>query len=372
MGRFIFLMRHAEHDGGTLNVAGAKGILAVAGRFGEWLEAEPINVRWYFTSAVEVIQTASVLYRDVQSAIGDAPGPSQRLGGPNRFRDASKGGALPNDMADDPIGFGAYRPAHSSYEALQKAIETSSSNESAPLLIGNEPMIGWLAAKLAHRPWPLAEDDGIAMDHGELVCLERVHGRWIPIWTITPDDRKAVESITGKIDSKMNSAKILGAVITALFTFVVTDVLRDKPVWLDWVALGALGTSAGLYFSALFLYDGLLMPPRFWASALPPKPSESKMRNLGRRVMYGRPGFARPPSPAARVLQQAMVRIWTRLFVPATILLGMGLATLVGAATIDADKPFEPNFWAATFAALWLLPVVLWVSSNRPNLGVSD
>jgi phosphohistidine phosphatase SixA len=364
VARFIFLMRHAEHEHGTLTSVGAAEVAQVAERFSEWLQVRSTAIDWYFSSASEVRQTASVFLRRLAAGFGaDAnPEPFRVAKSP---ADAADGGAFPNGLVDNQIDFGAYEPDPTAILNLLHALKESSNEAVSPLLVGNDPLISWLASKLCKEDF--------AVSRGELVCFEATsRGQWRPAWTVDPNGEKTYDAIVSKIESKMNSAKVLGAVITALLVFLIQNVIRDRPVWLEWTSLGALATSAGMYFAALFLYDGLLMPPRYWASAIPARRSPRWSTRAMKRIKEGRPGLERPPSSSARVLQQAMLRIWNRMFVPATLTLGLGIALLIIAAPLHDRTAFVPDSRAYAGAAVWVLFIVGWVAANRPKLGVSD
>jgi hypothetical protein len=237
-----------------------------------------------------------------------------------------------------------------------------------PLLVGNDPLIGWVVSKLTRRDTPVAR--------GELVCLvsePRAGTRWRLLWTLSEDGQTEAEAIRAKIKSKMNTAGALGTVIVGLTTFLLQNSLQKEPTIWHWLAFAALATSAGLYFAALFLYDTLQMPPRFWSSRFP-----SRSRGKGRlyaiwtRLRCGRPSVTRPPTSAARVLQASMVQVWVWIFTPATILAGVGVAFLALGATGDSD-PVSLRPWQV-LAAIAVLAVIgwTWVAWQRPDLGASD
>src|SRR5262249_3157062 len=69
--RYLFLMRHAQHDEGHLTEEASAHIRSLAMRFSEWVQAEwrdqsKRTIRLWFTStSTEVQETADVLTRDV-------------------------------------------------------------------------------------------------------------------------------------------------------------------------------------------------------------------------------------------------------------------------------------------------------------------
>jgi hypothetical protein len=283
----------------------------------------------------------------------------------------------------------AYSPDTASFERLcgwlnapefgpQVARRTEADS---PLLVGNDPLIGWLASKLSGRPTPVAR--------GELICLARdprrrrvfqagtrVGGeRWRLSWTISEDGEAETEAIRVKIRSKMNTAAALGTVIVGLTSFLLQDAVQEAPSskW-QWWAFGALGASAMLYFATLFLYDTLLMPSRFWASRFPPKRRTRKgPASVWARFRYGKASVLRPPTSMARVLQANMVQIWTWIFQPATVLVFVGVALFALGATSDNGSAPNVQLWYVSVAIVGIVIVVVaWVAWQRPNLGASD
>jgi len=227
-------------------------------------------------------------------------------------------------------GLSAYSPDDLAFRHLCEWLEASRTGEEqarraetdVPLLVGNDPLIGWVASKLTRRDTPVAR--------GELVCLvseRRAGTRWRLLWTLSEDGETEAEAIRTKIKSKMNTAGALGAVIVGLTTFLLQNSLQKEPTVWQWLAFAALATSAGLYFATLFLYDTLQMAPRFWSSRFPSRTrNEGVLHAISARLRHGRPSVARPPTSTARVLQTSMVQVWVWIFTPATVLAGVGVA----------------------------------------------
>ena len=92
------------------------------------------------------------------------------------------------------------------------------------------------------------------------------------------------------------------------------------------------------------------------------------------RLQHGRPSLQRPPTSTARLLQINMMRIWSWIFTPATLLAGVGIVLLALGATAEGrDDILNVQFWhvvAATAGLAALLAV--WVAWKRPNLGATD
>jgi hypothetical protein len=99
-----------------------------------------------------------------------------------------------------------------------------------------------------------------------------------------------------------------------------------------------------LYFATMYAYDSLLMPQRFWGERRPQKSRSSQASgNQPSKSMEATPlgsgrGWlvARPPSSAAWILYQNMMRIWRNLSTVASLLVGVGIALLgYGALQLD-------------------------------------
>jgi hypothetical protein len=394
--QYLFLMRHAQHHQGHLTEEGSAHVGSLAMRFSEWVRAEWRNqpgrtIRlWVTSTSTEVQETADVLTRDVLAHF--RPGENQAKpypfatlpGEPSRGR--SDDGRQPWMPALVPSagtggrdlgqGLSAYSPDELAFECLCDWLQASDIGEQqarrtgtdAPLLVGNDPLIGWVASKLSRRDIPVAR--------GELICLvseRRARPRWRPLWTLSDDGEAEAEAIRTKIKSKMNTAGALGAVIVALTTFLLQNSLQQEPTLWQWLAFAALAVSAGLYFATLFLYDTLQMPPRFWSSRFPSHPPNAgRLHAIPARLRHGRPSVARPPSSTARVLQASMVQVWVWIFTPATILAGVGVACLaLGAST--GGHPVSLSPWQVLSAIVVLAAVAgTWIAWQRPNLGASD
>jgi hypothetical protein len=402
--QYLFLMRHAQHNEGHLTEEGSAHIRSLAMRFSEWVQAEWRNqpgrtVRLWFTStSTEVQETADVLTRDVLAHVRPSEGQVKRnpfaclppgehnTGRSGNGRQPWMPALVPplppgdntseqkrRDLGQD---LSAYSPDKQAFQDLCAWLEASGFGDQqarrtemdVPLLVGNDPLIGWLASKLTRRDTPVAR--------GELVCLiseRRAGTRWRLLWTLSEDGETAAEAIRTKIKSKMNTAGALGAVVVALTTFLLQNSLQKEPTVWQWLAFAALAVSAGLYFATLFLYDTLQMPPRFWSSRFPSRPpNEGGLHAIWARLRHGRPSVARPPTSTARVLQASMVQIWVWIFTPATVLAGVGVACLAFGASTDSDA-VSLRLWQVLSTIVVLAAVAgTWVAWQRPNLGASD
>lgn len=240
-------------------------------------------------------------------------------------------------------------------------------HEGAVLIVGHDPGMNWLLQSLMQgsRPWRRRWLASVipGLDRAELIALYRCPGGWTPRWALTPNagTTEALAEITGKIRSKMDTAKVLGGFFTALLTFAATQSVQDleqKPalsVALLGISLTLLAAGSALYMMTLFWYDRLLMPLRFWSSS--PE---------GTRGPTGM--LTRPPSSAVWVLYQNMQRTWRRLFVPATWSTGLGVVCFV----IAQLEPPPERFWAVALAVVLLAATICWGWLWRPSLGVKD
>lgn len=235
----------------------------------------------------------------------------------------------------------------------------------AALIVGHEPGMSWLVTHLLGigRSALQRRPDVPALARAELLALQRRGNRWQPMWALTSDAKDTIAEVTAKIRSKMDTAKVFGGFVTALLTFVASQYATTKPSTLPWaiargVSLTALGVAVLFYLMTLFWYDRLLMPTRFWSSPQPHsrRPDTSTI-------------LLRPPSSAVWVLYQNMQRTWRRLFIPATYLAGVGVATF-------AVARIEPG--GATAVALVVVGIAAiavaawWGWQSRPILGVQD
>lgn len=112
-------------------------------------------------------------------------------------------------------------------------------------------------------------------------------------------------SLVDKIKSKLDVAKVLGAVLAPSLAAAIGlsqgNPSHDPyPLFHQiafWLSIGLLAISMLLYFATVYSYDQLLMPREFWKKK---KYDESRLFEL-------------------------MIKVWQRLFIPATAALGLGL-----------------------------------------------
>jgi phosphohistidine phosphatase SixA len=342
-------MRHAEafrpgtdpdkrYGDTALTNAGWRGALAVGARLADALPEHGLGVK-----DVTIVCAESQEAGDTASGLVDGLGGSQI--------------AKPLDDLDPTT----WTTASGETERWKRILAGSGQTE-AFVIVGHDPQMSWL---LHHLVGPRGQRRAgqLPLGRGELAMLDGPPGGLELQWVLSPGDEKLIEDLRDKIKSKMDSAKLLGAFLTAVLVFAARElaVLPEAAGWQLWVGgagLTMLAAATAAYFATMFMYDGLLMPVRMWPS---PKPTE---RELPR-------GFVRrPPSSAAWVLYQNMMRIWLNAFVPATGL-GGGGAVLV---TIALVRPEDALAWIAVVAAVGGVAACTWfiAESARPKLGVSD
>jgi phosphohistidine phosphatase SixA len=246
------------------------------------------------------------------------------------------------------------------------------------VVVGHDPQMSWLLHHLAGQ-----EVKWHSLTTGELMLLERrsddaseppPYRR--PRYVFSPSDPGASVELRGKIKSKMDTAKVLGTFLTALVTFAATQVLdRDNvssaSAVLAVTGLALLAIATVLYFVTLFLYDGLLMPTRFWPTRLPEV--KKCKRFWPARLLEARNAKSdrvlRPPGSDVWVLYESMLRVWNRAFVPATFFAGAGVALLTLALA-------DPAHWWWLIGAGVIVIVIgtgaYFYRLAKPHLGVND
>jgi len=266
----------------------------------------------------------------------------------------------------------------------------------AALIIGHQPLLGWMCSDITRAPrvgamvrWHAGP---VPIDSSEVVCVllraTKSNGKRIRgdvLWTIHPSDKQAADDIREKIKSKMETAKLLAGVMTLVLTALL-GVLFDRSKWLALegcpdggpapeegclsvapfgvdtlslsgqlavqIAFGLLIAALGLYLMTMYAYDSLLMPSRFWG--------ESPPRGHRRRWLP-----LRQPSSAAWVLYRNMMRIWYTLFTPATFLVVIAL-TVLAASLLRLSTT---GFWLLAAAVFVLAAIQRW---TRPVIGSED
>ena len=249
------------------------------------------------------------------------------------------------------------------WECVQRELSIARGDSRAVVLVGHAPQQSWLLHHLVEKGGGGQRRAGpVPLGRGELAMLAGPRGRPRLRFVLTPSGSDLISELQGKIRSKMDSAKLLGAFLTALLLFAARAVAatENAPSWQPWVG-GAgvvmLAVATGAYFVTMFRYDELLMPVDMWPS--PREPTAGLPRGF----------VVRPPSSAAWVLYQNMMRIWTNAFVPATLFGGAGAI----AVAVALAQPHGLG-WVAVVGAVVGVGAATAVIHRlaRPNLGVSD
>ena len=408
--RYVLLCRHARHDQGRLipvkdddglwrfpseSVASVLAEELVIGRDGLRL------AKVVYAPTPEASRTANLLLRGLEGhkRVADDNTPAQ----PDS---AHRGGTvtiaaptwLPGHDQDERTELVV--PYEPWYELLPSRLDQTNSgaarridelieqlgNGNAVLVVGHQPQMGWLSSYLSRRRWPSWGSGAVPIAASEIACL-RLQGtkkgwRGPLCWQLVPDDSKNLDAVADKVKGKMESAKLLSAVITLALTALL-GVLLDTTRWADlaspmatlagWSYNGQAAIRVGfilllaalaLYLLTMYYYDRLLMPTRFWAER-PDRSGGGVLNRLGmsrvRRARVPR----RPPSSSAWVVFRNMQRTWFWLFTPANILVGLALAILA-AALLRLDG------WVWAVVAVFGLFVGFWAWWFRPILGSED
>jgi phosphohistidine phosphatase SixA len=292
---------------------------------------------------------------------------------------------------------------------------TCSERVPAILVVGHEPQLGWLSSELIQASIPIA--------HSEIACIylenltsklhesglvrnlphgiRRIFPHWSRrfLWIISPSDpapgwnaefttvlnlplgkAKAdpsnadsgsgpLTALRDKIKSKMDTAKLVGGLITGALAAILSYFLdndkfsRIKPQSQYWFAgaIVMLFASLVLYLMTMYSYDRLLMPTHFWGSGRPEKRSPRWL-------------VARPPSPSLWVLYQNMMHIWWWQFTTATCLATGAIPVLAYATVTNSGMWNLQDCLGGAILGIGLLVLVIY-SLHRwggARLGAQD
>jgi len=280
---------------------------------------------------------------------------------------------------------------------LKRELKDLGQDGNALVVVGHQPQLSCVASVFVRRG-PGWVSRAVPIAPSEVVCLRLQQTSWHKkwrgriVWTLVPDDSDALEEVTDKVRGKMESAKLLSAVITLVLTALL-GILLDADRWNKLVGpktptraslaglsydghtaariafvmlLGALT----LYLLTMYSYDRLLMPPRFWAEILSRRASRAERRTEESRRWPWRTTDAwlprRPPSSAAWVVYRNMQRIWFCLFTPANLLVALALLILAGAL-------LRLQGWTTWLCvAGFFIAVAIWWLWFRPVIGSED
>jgi hypothetical protein len=247
-----------------------------------------------------------------------------------------------------------------------------------------------------HAAWVLRElaGSGVNLSPGGLAWLverssKRLWGRR-PRWrlwsTIEEFDDATKTSVVEKVKTKYATAGAVGVFLTGVFLFLggaYADRVDEAHAAEDafwWLAMAMIAIGAGLNFLALFEYDRLLMPTRFWGPGRSPRGPEALRKilpadPLARDLLKPLPGgiVRRPPGGSPRLVIQSAQRVWSRFVAMSAVFLLVGLAFFAAAITRPTDGcsvllALVPLV-AAGFVGVGLVLVWRWFESP---IGASD
>jgi phosphohistidine phosphatase SixA len=377
MTKYILLMRHGEHetkgssdtpvrrltDRGRKETAEVTKVLA--SMLKELKDDKDLSISigaiWR-AETQEAAKTAEVVTKTLGSLAKCTPKPIPALA---------------------PLKFNPYlnTKTHVDLAKELKELVTLQTNKNAVLVIGHQPLLGWIAGELTIKPiqsvirkafsWmiPGLGLKPIPIARSELLCLAFEKGsfgrqlRGYLRWVLSPHNEDAINDIKEKIKSKMEIAKLLSVFITTGLAFLLGSIVDKAKVdylgdyiWALYFSAGLFLVGAALYLATMYAYDRLLMPTRFWEET-PPKDPEKRPKWL----------VWRPPSSALWVLYQNMMRIWRYLFTGATCAVILGLLFLAYA----VFKPKEPF----VFVGISIAGAIVFAIYHRifgPKLGTQD
>ena len=371
--RYVVLCRHGAHRMGTLTPVKINGedvypTDAIGDRLREQLEAAPtadvaipVKTIWCAGTA-----EAKETLRRLLAALG------QPMDGDRAFDMDGPGSAISVSFKEEltpPNSLRRGAEGKQATDALVSGLRDGVSGvPGTVLVVGHQPQLSWIADGLLRaRRTSLLRPPPVPIDRAGLVCVtldgeNQTHAKLA--WAISFDDKEAAQQVREKIQRKMDTAKQLAGVLTLGLT-VILGVLFSKDQfgglgerrWAVQAAAAILLVAALLYFATMYSYDRLLMPERFWGER---KPSSRKFRRGGNWLVD------RPPSSAAWILYQNMMRVWRNLFTLASLLVGAGIV-LLGYAALRL-RPWQ----ALVVGIPALLAVGLWVWWSRPVLGSED
>jgi hypothetical protein len=363
--RLVILTRHGRHRNGVLTHDGCAEVRSIARALEQYLH-ESDRAHWpvhlYFSrdrpgdreterSAIEIART-----------LGCPPARP-----PVQLTRADDGQPVVGTDGRTETGSRTWLGAYDDRKALRALVGASAtflrsrdlvagdgvrvpSREAVVVLVGNDPFVTWLGRELG---------SAVHLGHGEMAAFEPRRSpwtRWRLLFTLCHTDPDLTAALREKVRSKMDVAKVYGALGAGLLTFVVERGLqRDSPTpgW-TLAASMALAVGTALYLCTLFAYDRLLMPTELWAGRVPRRPAGWVVH--------------RPPSSDRWVIFQNMQHIWRWLFLPGCLAIAGGIVLL---ALPSFDQASPRWAWAAGAVASLAL-TAFWAVWHRPRLGAED
>jgi phosphohistidine phosphatase SixA len=358
MTTFVLLIRHGEHEAVSsspspqrrLTEKGEKEAREVAKLLASVLKeleddedlSISIGAIWR-AHTDEVLGTSNIVIQELGDLVTVQPKHAQNL---------------------EPSSFKPYKNLKK-HESLVKDLKIelkTLEDGNAILVIGHQPLLGWMAFELLKKPVPIARSEilCIALKDDSLDGNSKCQLRWV----LSPSDDKAIEELKEKIKSKMDIAKLLSAFITTALGFLLSSLIDQNKMnyiceykWALYTSAGLFLAAVGLYLATMYAYDRLLMPTRFWGHKPLPENPEDRPKWL----------VWRPPSSALWVLYQNMMRIWYSLFTVATCSVLLGLFFMAYA----VFKPAQP-YWMIGIVAVGVIVFFVYYKHFGTKLGAQD
>jgi hypothetical protein len=138
---------------------------------------------------------------------------------------------------------------------------------------------------------------------------------------VRDEAREVTKELREKIQSKMDVGKFFAGFITLLIGILLNDCGQLAPE--AQIGMILLVSSLGFCVAAVFSYDRLLMPRKYWSALTSDERTEESFQDR---------------------LQKEMVRSWKWLFVPAVSCFGIGfLLTLAGPLGLKSSLAVKPS-----------------------------
>jgi phosphohistidine phosphatase SixA len=248
----------------------------------------------------------------------------------------------------------AFTP-HSARETLEEMVtETSRARLDLSKLdvitfVGHEPRIGQLYARLTSESIPQlgnCEAVGVSGTWDDFLN----HRGKMEFRTRMPTSGS--DALAEKVHRKMEVSVFLGAVtIPALVEVVKSDTATMSLT--RGVSAFFLTLALALYIAAVYIYDELSMPDRFWSAAKAARRRGLRSRTFQDNLAQGGPVFAH------------MIHAWTHIFTPAVF------CSVAGFLALFWDIHFELERWQIGVACIGAIAVgygFYWLA--RPRLAV--
>lgn len=358
MIKYIMFMRHGEHEANDaspspqrrLTKNGEKETREVAELLASVLRELADDVDLSISIGAiwrahtdEVVETSNIVIKELGDLVSLQPSHIQDL---------------------EPSSFKPYKNLKK-HESLVKSLKkelNEMEDGNAILVIGHQPLLGWIAHELLNDPVPITRSEILCITLNERVLNGNSKGQLR--WVLSPSDDKAMEELKEKIKSKMDIAKLLSAFITTALGFLLGSLIDENKMkyigeykWALYTSAGLFISAVGLYLATMYAYDRLLMPTRFWGHK--PLPEDPNVRP--KWLVW------RPPSSALWVLYQNMMRIWYSLFTVATCSVLLGLFFMAYA----VFKPAQP-YWMIGVVAVGVFIFYIYYKHFGPKLGAQD